>query len=303
MTKVSRRTVILVAASAAGAAIVPFGLAAAQDSTPVGGSLLDSLGLPELEITITDDGVQAPDSFEAGPVLLVVNNATASLVSFMLAEPPDGTTPEMVLESFARPVIDAWWAEANIPVVYDAMPGQTVKIAVLLPAGEYQVAATAGSPDEMSESTPIGIAPMSVTGDLAADAADAIESAATIEFGAYEFTIDGAIPAGPAIVKVTNTHVVLHHAIIFATDKLYSHDEAHAGVMSMMQGTPSAEGAFSLGDAPPVLATPVIGGGATIWIDVDFQPGFYAAICFVADPGQEVPHVMMGMIQVFEVAG
>jgi len=73
--------------------------------------------------------------------------------------------------------------------------------------------------------------------------------------------------------------------------------------MSMMQGTPSAEGAFSLGDAPPVLATPVIGGGATIWIDVDFQPGFYAAICFVADPGQEVPHVMMGMIQVFEVAG
>lgn len=303
MTRELRRLARLLTVFMLGLALWPIGVAVAQESSSEGGSLLESLDLPVLEITITDDGVAAPDSFEAGVVLLQLNNTASTPVSFALVDPPDGITGEAVAANFAEPVLDTWWADAIVPVAHDAMPGQTVKIAVQLGPGEFEIVAISGGAEEMSAAAPIGNVSMTVTGALAADAGDAIESAATLEFGQYAFAIHGAIPAGPAIVKVTNPHVVPHHAVIFTTDKLYDHEEAHAGVMSLLQGTPAADGSFNLGDGPPALVTPALGGGAAVWIEVDFQPGFYAAVCFLADPGQEVPHVMMGMIQVFEVAG
>jgi hypothetical protein len=45
---------------------------------------------------------------------------------------------------------------------------------------------------------------------------------------------------------------------------------------------------------------PVITAGQEFWLEVDLAPGFYVALCFVADPGTNMPHVMHGMIAPFE---
>jgi hypothetical protein len=300
MDRIVRGVAALLIAFAFFAAPLLAGGAVAQESTPAAGSLLDELGLPVLEISVSEAGVVAPETFEAGVVLVKVTNTGGAPTTFALVDAPDGITAEMISADLLNPVISDFWLESKAPLVHDVMPGATMSAAVLLEAGSWMIAGSSGSL-EAESGTPIGGAEMTVTGEVAEGAADAIEAVATMEFGEYEFVIDGAIPAGPAIVKLTNSHTVIHHAVIFGSDRLYTDEEAHAGVMALMTGSsPTAD--FMMSEAP-AFVTPALAGGGTAWIEVNFEPGFYLAICFIADPGQETPHVMMGMIKSFEVVG
>ncbi len=42
-------------------------------------------------------------------------------------------------------------------------------------------------------------------------------------------------------------------------------------------------------------------GGVTAWYSTNFEPGTHGALCFITDPETGLPHVMLGMIEVFEV--
>lgn len=274
--------------------------AVAQESTPAAGSLLDSLGLPVLEIGVSEAGISAPESFEAGVVLVKVTNTGTEPVTFALIDAPDGITAEAIAADLVAPVLSEFWLESTTPFVHDVMPGTTTSAAVLLDPGSWTIAGASGGAEDVA-GEPIPGAELTVTGERADDAAERIESSATLEYGAYEFVIDGPIPAGPAIVKVTNTHIVPHHAVIFGAGRLYTDEEALAGFTAVMSdASPTADFSISF---PPQFVAPGVGGGGTIWIEVNFEAGAYLAVCFVADPGQEVPHVMMGMIESFEVSG
>ena len=81
-------------------------------------------------------------------------------------------------------------------------------------------------------------------------------------------------------------------------------DEVVADLIADFSGTPAAKG-FSAATSivgPPVSA-PVISAGQEIWIEANLAPGHYVALCFISDPGTDVPHVMQGMIDAFEVTG
>lgn len=297
MVQVSRRGAALLIALTIGAAITPFSVAA-QDSTPAAGSLLDGLGLPELVVEVSETGVVAPASIEAGVVLLRVTNTGEAPVMFAVVDAPDDVTSEMVGVDLTQDILGEFWLESKAPIVHDVMPGDTAKAAILLEPGSWLIAGAAGSFEEGS-TTPIPGTEFEVTGESPADAADAIAAAATFEYGEYAFAIEGTIPAGPALLMLTNSHTVPHHAIIFGAERLYSDEEAHAGFASLMSGaSPTADFVLSEG---PLFATPAIAGGGTIWIEVDFEAGAYLAACFIADPGDQVPHAMMGMIKGFEV--
>ena len=297
MVQVSRRGAALLIALAIGTAITPFSVAA-QDSTPAAGSLLDGLGLPELVVEVSEAGVVAPASIEAGVVLLRLSNTGDAPVFFAVADVPDDVTPEMVGVDLTKDILGEFWLESKAPFVHDVMPGGTVTAAILLEPGSWLIAGVAGSFEE-GNTTPIPGTEFEVTGEVPVGAADAITAAATLVFGAYAFEIDGTIPAGPALLKITNSHTVPHHAIIFGAERLYSDEEAHAGFASLMSGaSPTADFVLSEG---PLFVTPAMAGGGTIWIEVDFEAGAYLAVCFLADPGDEIPHAMMGMIKGFEV--
>jgi hypothetical protein len=282
------------------ATLVPARAVVAQESTPASSSLLEGLGLPELEISVSDSGVVAPESIEAGAVLVKVINTGEAPVTFALVDAPDDITAEIISADLLAPVLGEFWLESKAPLVHDVMPGSTVTVAVLLEPGSWTIAGTTGSMEE-GEGAPITGAELMVTGELAADAADAIAAAATLEFGEYTFAFNGEIPAAPAILKVTNTHTVPHHAVIFGAERVYNDEEALAGLMSLMSGaSPTAD--FMISDFP-LFVTPGVAGGGTVWIEVSFEPGAYLALCFISDPDEETPHVMMGMIKSFEVAG
>lgn len=298
MYQVTRRGAALLIALAIGAIAVPFA-AVAQDYTPAAGSRLDALGLPELVAEVSEDGFVAPGSIEAGVTLFKLSNTGNTPVTFALIDAPDEITAEAVGTDLMAEVIGEFWIDSKAPVIHDIFPGSTLTVAVLLEPGSWMLAGAAGSFDE-GGGPPITGAEIEITGDVPADAANAIDAAATLELGEYTFAVDGTIPAGPSVMKVTNTHTVPHHAVFFEAGRLYSDEEAHAGFMALMSGaSPTAD--FELGEGP-VFVTPGVAGGGTIWIETDFAAGAYLAVCFVADPGQQAPHVMMGMIKGFEVS-
>ena len=96
--------------------------AVAQESTPAAGSLLDSLGLPVLEIGVSEAGISAPESFEAGVVLVKVTNTGTEPVTFALIDAPDGITAEAIAADLVAPVLSEFWLESTTPFVHDVMP-------------------------------------------------------------------------------------------------------------------------------------------------------------------------------------
>ena len=42
-------------------------------------------------------------------------------------------------------------------------------------------------------------------------------------------------------------------------------------------------------------------GGETTWSEFDLEPATYAVICFIMDDEESMPHMMDGMVTVFEV--
>src|SRR5918993_5234551 len=88
---------IVTIAATATLALVGSAGALAQDATPTAGdSLFADLGLPELVITATDEGLQLDQSeIEAGRYLVTIENESANPQVFAgFVQLPEGTTAE-----------------------------------------------------------------------------------------------------------------------------------------------------------------------------------------------------------------
>jgi hypothetical protein len=273
-------------------------IAVAQDASPeaAGPSLLAGFGLPTLEVTVTADGIDAPTEIAAGPVLLVATNDTEGFSTVDLVQFPEGVTVDdyTALSDNDDGLLPEWTADAVVAGYAEVPPMATGSIVLNLAPGEWTIVADA-EPDIAAPT-----APLTVTGEAPAEVPIAADL--DLEMGEYAFNFPDTVAAGPQIWHVTNVHTVPHHAIVFPVDRLYTADEVHDGFMAGFSGTPVADG-FSIETSivgPPV-SVPVITGGQEIWIEADLAPGFYVAVCFVADPGADVPHFMQGMIDSFEV--
>src|SRR5687768_14953695 len=168
------RTFVLSLLVVAGLALAGLAGVAAQDATPVAAgdaSFADTMGLPELQITLTDaglDGVPAEtqagwhvvtftndvtatgDPFEDAwsvEFIMLPEGMTADDVAMLLAEPPegDGATPEaMAGMDAATPAAApddpfAFLFETYLAGGPGALQGQTVQAIVYLEAGDYAV--------------------------------------------------------------------------------------------------------------------------------------------------------------------
>ncbi len=273
------------------------GVTTAQEASPEAGpSLLEGLGLPVLEVTVTAGGVDAPAEVEAGPVLFVAHNETEEETSVDVVRLPEGFTVDDYLAFVgSEGPLPEWTADAVVAGYVWTPPMASGSIVLNLAPGDWEVIVTGADVAVPSVS-------LSVTGE-ATEAS--IPADFDLELGAYVFNFPETMPAGPQIWHATNTHAVPHHAIVFPVDRLYTAEEVQEGVMAEFSGTPVADG-FSFETSivgPDAAEVPVITGGQEIWMETNLEPGYYVAVCFVSDPGSDVPHLMAGMISSFEVTG
>src|SRR5918993_4140276 len=295
--------------------------ALAQDATPrAGDSLFADLGLPELVITATDEGLQLDQSeIEAGRYLVTLNNESANpQVGAGFVQLPEGGAIEDL--SFADEVAAgtpipeegpspeqmeglSWLYETYIAGGPSTVTEVSTQAVVNLPAGEYGV----WNEDPFSS---LPAPALTVTGDPeAAIEGPEPEAAVTIveegEGGVgYSFRLTGDLQAGPQIVEILNASDQPH----FVEASQYPEEITAEQLMGSMMFDPSA-GATPSPEMIDFEQLTYAGWASTQsigtnqWVVMDFAPGQVILACWIPDPLADfTPHALEGMLQLFPVA-
>ena len=316
--RLSRRAALrsLAAATVLSAALIApfssFTRASAQQSidSSFSNTILPTLGLPELTLERSVDGLSGmPESLPAGRYL--VNYTATDVVAYLLfAQHPAGLSEEQVLEQ-ARAAgsgdqqQDGWIYGGGS----NADPGQTVQVVVELTAGDWKVVTSAMPPDGNWETDEVYLArAFTVTEASATPGAAVASPVAGIEANvhvempgmAYVMGTD-TVAAGPQIWEFENTGDQAHHMVMIRTPHLVTADDISALVDSFTSATPPAGDNWFL-NSTWVGYTALVSPGYTVWNEFDLEPGAYIMLCFIADIESGMPHLMMGMWTPFTVA-
>lgn len=296
--------------------------AVAQEASPLaspeaGSSLLAGLGFDELAISGTDAGLEMETEVAAGRYRVVFDNRGSVFAYVEIYRIPDGMTLAELEAAFEA----AGQSEEPPALFYEitinggpfAAAGETGEAILDLDAGTWAFNYYAF--DEETEED-INIATeVTVTGE-APDPAD-VPADVTVEMFEMDFTLTGEIQPGPHIWEVTTTGDQPHFLLL----SRYPEPFTEADVVALLEaefGPPATPGATPEAGASPVASpeagldfaliedvfdTGVLSAGQTNWYEVDLEPGYYVALCFITDPDTGAPHAALGMIETFEVTG
>lgn len=247
------------------------GLVSAQDDLPSG------------SITVTADGLTAPEILPAGWVTLeIVNSAEAPFIG-VLMRLNDGVTLDNVFAAMTEDPL------GMLPLVSlkggpAVMPGQTVSITHELDAGSYVLLNFAGEVPQ--------VAPITVEASAAAAAAPQADlEVVMVDFG---YGLPLSVPAGAGVWRIENAGQQWHELAIAPVAADTTLDDVRALL---------AEGDESGLQQLPILMP--MDSGEVAYVSVDLQPGTYAIICNLPDvmnmDAMQVHHEL-GMIQLVTVA-
>lgn len=307
---------------APGMAAMAAAAAAAQGSTAAtataSASGLNTLDLPELQITITANGFEGVPSTTPAGRYLVTASGSDPYVQVNFLQPtgmPVDDLLHMLQGGSASPASGggesgtpasgdggenmtppAFFYEFLIAGGISILPGQANQATVLdLKPGDW--IAWGGSPDATQK--PVAF---KVTGEMPKDLA---EPKANATIGLTDFAInltDGKLAAGDNIIRLDNKGAQPHFLILMKGPDGMTKDQVKLTVESDMSGTPVAGALDPNKDFMPVISTATQSKGTTTWFTAKLEPGTYAGLCFFPDEKTGMPHAAMGMYNVFTVA-
>jgi len=294
--------------------------ALAPDST--GG--LAALGLPALDITLSDssyDGI--PSDTPAGLYLVNFTNNSSAVGYLEFMQLPDGLSVDdmTTLLSGGTPVPDpgademaspepqedltqgppSWYYTTYLAGGAGAAPGAALTFVIDLQAGNYVVWGE-------DPSAPQALVPLNVTDSGTPSAGAAPEADVVIQEQAtdsgFAFGIGNQFTAGTQIVQIDNATDQPHFVEIDTVPDGTTLDAVQALLQSEMGGGTPVSGGISSSDIQSYYFAGTQSGGTTQWHEVDFQPGTYVLACWIADPTNGgVPHAMEGMVNLFVIGG
>jgi hypothetical protein len=289
---------------------------------------LASMGFPELDITLTDDGLEGvPAETAAGWYLVTFTNSitptgdpfddswqvdfiqvpegmTAEEIGAFFMAPPPGAEGEASPESMdgmdmASPAAEdpsAFLYETYMPGGPGALQGESGQGAVLLKPGNYAVLTTG-----LTEAVPMTVTGEADTAAVAITAGSSITEVGTS--GSFDF--EATLSEGPGVLEIYNDADQPHFIFAVHSDVPMTEDD----VMALLEeedappegATPDA-GAAEEPPISPGFITGVQSPETTQYLAVDLQPGYYILLCFVGDPEMDgLPHAFTGMIEVVPV--
>jgi hypothetical protein len=267
----------------------------ARAAVAQGGTDLANLGLPEITITRTEQGYAvSPETTPAGWTLVTFENQLpAGDTSADVMRIPEGETLESLFSQFSPdPTVPppAWVYEVTFAGAPWAHPGGSAQALILLEAGDWVVF----SPE------PVAPAVLTVTEggtpvaqpDLAADVEVTMQDMAFVG-------LEGPLSAGPQVWKVTNAGPQPHLMSFSSVPTGTTQAQLVEMLTASMSATPTGDPA---GIVPPTTGgTATLSNGQDIYLALDLAVGTYGAVCFFSDRDTGMPHVMLGMAQVFTV--
>lgn len=273
-------------------------------------SIISTLGYPEVNIDVTPEGVTAPSTLAEGYYLVTLSTVDDFVAYLDIMQPPAGLSDQeihdLALGAGNQDIVQPDWVYVggtNTP-----NPGETASFIVYLRPGDYRWAASYYSTDDNGENEVMRELPLTVTpaATPVASPAAVAEPPATVTLEATDelryVVTPGTVPAGPQIWKIANTGMHhAHHVVMMRVPDGTTAEAVIAEYTGMMTGTPPAADGIVAQSAWVAYAA-LQSGGQTTWAEFDLAPGTYAAICFIFDPTSGRPHLLDGMVTVFQVA-
>ena len=302
-------------------------IGAAQEATPASG--FTDLGLPTLDITVTADAYEGiPASLPAGRYLVTVSVAAENgdlgggvgfvqpagmsgeeFIGFLgqLAGSPDeggadaAATP--VDGGVASPAADGGDESLMLPpVIYQsrfaggvyAASGGSAQIVLDLPPGAW----VAWGDDPTAPWAPVAF---EVTGEMPADLPEP-SSSATLTMFEYDIQVsEGAIAAGPQVVRIDNVGAQPHFITASTVAADITEDDMKALLDEDITGTPAAVGFDPDTDFQESFFSGTQSMGTSVWLPIEAQPGNLVLLCFFPDLADGLPHAYHGMYSIVEV--
>jgi plastocyanin len=276
--------------------------ACGDDDSSSSGSSSDSSDTQQVTFKTTEAGakvkVSGPKTIQAGVVELTFENAGKRPHDAQLLRVEGNHTAKETIENTiasgeGKPIPE-WITDGG--GVGTTPPGETVTVTQVLEPGTYYLFDTESSEGE-GEGKPNalngGQAKIEVTGETGDG--ELPDTDATITAADFSFEAEGVKP-GANQVTFANEGEELHHLIAFPikpgvkfaeVEKLFKSNEEP-------KGPPPVD--FEKG-----MNTAVIDGGQSQVVDLEFQKGKYALVCFISNRKGGPPHVAMGMIEELDV--
>jgi hypothetical protein len=300
---VTRRDVLHGAAGAALGGALAFTLEsdrweiAAQEAPPdTPGSALAALGYPELLVRVNDDDFEMPETtIMAGRTLVRLENVGEESWHGFMLQVPEGVTDEQVVAELG-PEAEApppWLFEAIYPgFPGETPPDQTSLALVDLSPGRYLV---------LSDT----VQTFEVVGDVATPGSTSEAEGpmvdGTVRLFEFNFEFSETVAAGRQLWAVTNTGEQPHELLLARSPEPVTTKQVMELMASPSEEATPTGGGPSFDDFEPVGGIGWLSPGVIAWTEVDLVPGAYVALCFVFDPETGMPHVAMGMVDVFNV--
>jgi hypothetical protein len=300
---------------------------AAQDATPVAAMFTDTMGLPELQVTISDTAFEGvPAETAAGRYLVTLNITAADGGGLGFLQLPEGMTFDDFTALFAGPPAspEAGMADMGTPAMEGSPPagggpegaapewiyttklaggtgggpGQTLQVIVDLTPGNWVV----WGDDPEAPQPPL---PLTVTGETPATPGPEPTAAATATMFEYGFNVEGTLAAGPQTLKVTNVGAQPHFLVLLKSPVEVTKEQVGQIVeLDMTGGTPAPDsGLPNPEEFTDVGYVATLSTGSTAWIPVNLEPGYYVLLCFFPDIASGAPHAALGMYEVVDVTG
>ena len=231
--------------------LVPPTLATAQEQTiepSFSHQLLATFGYPELAITQTPHGFEAPQQVTAGWYLVALTSAKGLNAYLNLVQIPAGVSAqdagEQLLSAARHDTPVPGWTYGGGTYAID---GRTAWVLLAVPPGDWSWGVTSQPTEDNAEETPY-LLPLSVTAGtpVASPGAAAPTPTVDVTMTEYVFTgLDGTtLPAGPQVWRFTNTGTQPHHMVLYP-DPAAHHPVRYRGPRGRVHGRHP--------DAPAVL--------------------------------------------------
>jgi hypothetical protein len=272
-------------------------LAAAAPATPALAPA--DAELPQLTVTLTDNGFDFPQPLSAGRyAVTVVNAGTLTESHSGLGRIPDRVTDDQYatwLDSLAR--TDGTDGETDALKFEDIefvgmpdwpQPGKPVTGVIDLAPGRYFLFDPMGAR---------GYLELTVHGNPI----DAPEPASDLTVTLHEMAIelpDQALTTAPVRWKIENSGAMSHEVAVIPVSPDFTEESLHTLFALPEDATPPP--GFPAFVYQPVAAIGILGKGQTSWLDVALAPGHYLAACFLPF-STGYPHAIDGMYRFFEL--
>ena len=255
--------------------------------------ILDANYIAEIKVDAADFSYTAPETVSAGWVRVTLTNSGQEPHHVQFLRLNDGVTAQQFEEALKQGEGPALAMTQQMGGVGAVAPGGSAQAVINLTAGDYVILCLIPSPGDQLPHHAKGMVKTLTVLPYSSSSSNEPAADLTVRLKDYTFDLPESLATGPMTIKVVNDGPEPHEFnLLRLADGMTLVD-----VVQFLTA-PSGPPPFT-----PVGGMNGLGVGISGYVEFDFQPGTYVAICNIPSPKAEGhPHFTLGMIKQFTVA-